>query len=358
MIKRLLVICLLIFVFVGLKAQPYGNEWLNYSQKYYKIKIAQNGVCRIDSATLSSAGIPLSSIDPRNFQLFNKGIEQYIYVQGESDGVFNTTDYIEFYAEKNDGQSDSVLYFNTVFVPNPYYSLISDTAVYFLTWNNSTNNKRMTQETDVSFSSYTPSSYFLKEEIQSFHGAYYEGETDAAGGTDCRYTKSEGWFDANVIVLGNTITHTVNTPYIYTSGPNAIITTVIVGASKDDGFINSSLPDHRLRIQYKGSSGVLPLSDVTFMGYDSKKFIYNLSPSLLGSVSTDFSYTSILDAGFLSNRTVVSYITIKYPHTYNLEGQNSFLMYVPDDASQLKSYLNINNFASSGTVRLYDLSNN
>ena len=72
MIKRLLVVCLIVFTTFQVKAQTYGNEWINYSQFYYKIKIAQNGVYRIDSATLAAAGIPLSSINPKNFQIFNR----------------------------------------------------------------------------------------------------------------------------------------------------------------------------------------------------------------------------------------------------------------------------------------------
>src|ERR1035437_8897680 len=144
MIKRLLFVCLLMLVFMGLKAQPYGNEWINYSQKYYKIKIAQNGIYRIDSATLAAAGISVNSINPHNFQIFNKGVQQYIFVKGDLDNAFNSGDFIEFYAEANDGKLDSLLYKNTSSIPNPYYSLINDKAVYYLKWNSSVTNNRMT----------------------------------------------------------------------------------------------------------------------------------------------------------------------------------------------------------------------
>ena len=96
MIKRLSVLFILFILFESqIKAQIYGNEWIAYGQSYYKIKIAQNGVYRIDSATLAGAGI--FGIDPRNIQLFNKGVQQYIYIKGESDGFINLGDYIEFY---------------------------------------------------------------------------------------------------------------------------------------------------------------------------------------------------------------------------------------------------------------------
>ena len=169
MIKRLLLaVCLIMFLTFQVKSQTYGNEWINYSQSYYKIKIAQNGVFRLDSLTLFNAGIP-SSINPKFFQIFNKGVQQYIYVEGESDNVFNSSDYIEFYAEKNDGSLDSLLYFNSNFVPNPYYSLINDTAVYFLTWNGLTTNNRMSIDTSSDYASYVPDNYFFKDVVSEFH---------------------------------------------------------------------------------------------------------------------------------------------------------------------------------------------
>ena len=101
------------------KAQPYGNEWINYSQKYYKFYIVADGVYRIDSASLANSWLNVSTLDPRNFQIFGRGKEIPIYVKGESDGVLNSGDYIEFYAQHNDGWLDSAVY-DTVGNPNPY----------------------------------------------------------------------------------------------------------------------------------------------------------------------------------------------------------------------------------------------
>ena len=69
-------------------AQNIGNEWINYSQKYYKFRITENGIVRISYAALANAGVPLSSINnPKNFQIFGRGQEQYIYVHNENTGV-------------------------------------------------------------------------------------------------------------------------------------------------------------------------------------------------------------------------------------------------------------------------------
>ena len=84
-------------------AQPYGNEWIDYSQNYYKIPISETGVYRISFQTLLAAGVPVTSVIPSNYQLFVKGEEVPIYIEGGTDGFFDVSDYIEFYGEKNDG---------------------------------------------------------------------------------------------------------------------------------------------------------------------------------------------------------------------------------------------------------------
>ena len=73
-------------------AQPYGNEWIDYStdRTYLKFYAGEKGVYRIDRATLEFAlqqiGKSVNNIDPRSFQVFAKGEEQYIHVAGAADG--------------------------------------------------------------------------------------------------------------------------------------------------------------------------------------------------------------------------------------------------------------------------------
>ncbi|ALJ01456.1 hypothetical protein DC20_13815 [Rufibacter tibetensis] len=120
----------------------YGNEWINYNQKYYKIKVPTTGIYRLDKAYLQAAGI--NGVDPRSFQLYRRGQEVSIHVEGEADGSFDANDFIEFYGEKNDGAMDRELYKDPVHHINPYYSLYTDTAAYFLTWS-TVPGKRMVQ---------------------------------------------------------------------------------------------------------------------------------------------------------------------------------------------------------------------
>lgn len=350
MIKHLLTVFFCCFILANLSAQSYGNEWIDYSQKYYKIKIAKNGIYRLDSVTLAKAGIPVSSIDARNFQLFNKGKELPIYIAGESDAVLNAADFIEFYGTKNDGELDTALYIYTPSLPNPYYSMVNDTSVYYLTWNASFTNKRMQLETDTSFASYPKASYFLRTELMENHENYYYGETDIVGSTDSRYVRSETW-GGPAFNLGGVDYYIMATTNRYLNGPDAVVKTKVIGASKDDNLINNNQPDHHLSIQFNTNT-----IDTLFFGYEANTFVKHVPVSSLTEGNTYVYYRSIADPGFSSNRSFVTYLTITYPHTFNLEAKTSYFMTIPDEASP-KTLLSFTNFNAPGIAHLYDLTN-
>ena len=148
MINKLINILLFLPLFVNAQLT---NDWINYDQNYFKFPIAEDGIYRIDFQQLVNAGVNVSSLDPRNFQIFAKGEEIPIYIQGESDGSFDSNDFIEFYGEKNTGWYDHVLFSDSAHVLNPYISMFTDTLYHFLTWNSSTNNFRMKDEVDLNF---------------------------------------------------------------------------------------------------------------------------------------------------------------------------------------------------------------
>ena len=66
------------------------------SKQRYKIHIKRPGVYVLNYNQLASAGLPLDSIDPKTFRLYNKGEQVAIHVHGEQDGRFDGSDYIEF----------------------------------------------------------------------------------------------------------------------------------------------------------------------------------------------------------------------------------------------------------------------
>jgi hypothetical protein len=345
--KILLLLYLLSAGFVNFCfSQTYNNEWINYSQSYYKVYVKENGMHRISYQTLANAGIPLGSIDPRSLQIFNKGEEQYIFVKGENDGVFHPQDYIEFYGKKNDGTADLPLYVQ----PPAYtdYSLFCDSAAYFITWNSSIHNRRFTIETDVNFNIYTPVPYFYKVSREIYPYQYYAGEILSSGATDPEYTRCEGWFDY-VINLGQSSVKNVPTPNRYITGPDAKLEYGVVGAS-DFAQLN---PDHHLKVIYPGGT-----FDTLYNGFNVLKNTRSIPMNMIGASTTNITFSVINDLGAGTDRCAIAYVQIKYTHAPTLGGNVVYNIVVPD-AIQNKANYSISNIGitSGDTVKLIDLSN-
>lgn len=171
-----------------------GHEWIQYAQPYLKISVAQDGIYRVSFQALQQAGF--TNGDPRKLQLFHRGKEQAIYVEGESDGALGSGDFIEFYGRRNDGTLDSTLYLIPAQQPHRYYNLFSDTTAYFLTAGSS-NGKRMV--------TYSASSGGLV--ARSFHWAEkllilresYSGGIDYGDAQKSSFDAGEGWMGAQVL---------------------------------------------------------------------------------------------------------------------------------------------------------------
>src|ERR1017187_8468735 len=100
--KNLLLLFLLALQVVS-KAQPYGSEWINYSQEYYKILVPTDGIYHIPASTLQPYIPGFLSITSSQFAIYHNGQQVPIYVA-------NNNAYIEFYGKHNIGDVDSFLY--------------------------------------------------------------------------------------------------------------------------------------------------------------------------------------------------------------------------------------------------------
>ncbi len=77
----------------------YGNEWIDYSQSYFKIPVAEDGIYRLNGSDLAAAGIPVSTVNANQYRLFYLGQELPIYVS--TTGNLSNSDYISFVGKKN-----------------------------------------------------------------------------------------------------------------------------------------------------------------------------------------------------------------------------------------------------------------
>ena len=174
LVKRVILVLLLGVLSLALPAQGqnvHGNEWINHNQVYYKIKVVQTGLYRIDYNYLNNLG--LAGADPRNFQMFRRGKEVPLYVAGESDGNLGQQDYIEFFGERNDGVLDRDQYKDPSYQVHQLSSMYTDTAAYFLTVS-PTKGKRM-QEVNPTINGRTPEPYHLQKAYYWLIQDYYPG---------------------------------------------------------------------------------------------------------------------------------------------------------------------------------------
>ncbi|MFM9051821.1 MAG: C25 family cysteine peptidase, partial [Bacteroidota bacterium] len=327
-------------------AQPFGNEWINYSQQYFKVKVSQNGIYRISRQTLLFAGVNVSGLDPRKYQLYCNGQQQFIHIEGEGDGVFDQNDFIEFYGKKNDGSLDTKLYANPDWQPNPYYSNFTDTAIYYLTWSPLGNGLRMDTTVDSAFSNYAVAPYCIKETFFQDPAEYNYGYNN----NSMDYTESEGWcrvfgYKAEQPNQGP-FPYTIQFPVrnVFTGGPVAEIEYSVGGINNLAHYLSVTFPGYTF-------------TD-TYYIQEHKTYRFSASASSLTLPTSNLILASSSNSGGSNDYQGFYYAKLRFPHTFDFENTNKFEFEVPDAIGQAKARLAITSFASGPNAPiLYDLTN-
>jgi hypothetical protein len=343
----------LLFLHFGATAQ-YGHEWIRPYQPYYKLKVVNTGVYRLDSALLASTGVLLSGIHSKRFQLYRNGVEQMIYVAGQNDGIFNQQDYIEFFGERNDGKLDSQLYVQSSDQPHQFASLFNDTAVYFLTILPDTSivvAKRFTQSVSDNFASFTSEAYFNHDVSIFPTNEYVDGINLNPGGekyNSSEYTDGEGWADFR-IGLGDAKTYVFNTPNYALAGGLPSIEAKVIGVS-DYVFGNPPNNHHvRLSVAKFETQAFTTVTDIVYKGYVSRKYSGTLNSSDFGSAKTLVKMDIVNDLAVASDFNCLSYIKLSYPRLYNLNGLSFQELMVLHTQGGIRSRLSLNGYGSGQT---------
>ncbi len=173
--------------------RPTTASWYNPANPYLKIYTAKDGVYRITGATLASAGLNLSGINPRTFKLFFKGREVPIRIIGEDDNQLDPTDIIEFIGYVNRGEPEPLLNPNSGLqtgTVTEYLNVHSDTCIFWLTWGGALG-RRMTDETAAPTNTTPQSTYRDTQHIER-DTIYVTGFTSFDSITTER-VPGEGW---------------------------------------------------------------------------------------------------------------------------------------------------------------------
>ncbi|MEP7168942.1 MAG: type IX secretion system sortase PorU [Bacteroidota bacterium] len=162
---------------------------------WFKIGVTGDGVYKITSDFLKRLGIDTTNLDPRNIKIFGNGggmlpvlnatpraddlVENAIEIAGESDGHFNSTDYILFFGQSPDRWNLDITDNNFHHTKN----LFSDTTFYFLTYDIGGLSKRISIQSSSSGSATAVNSFddhkFYENDLTNFikSGRKFYGES-------------------------------------------------------------------------------------------------------------------------------------------------------------------------------------
>ena len=346
---RLFLFLSLALAFWTINGQDYGNEWISFSSNandYIKFQTKDRGLYRIAASELTAVGVNLTQVNGANFQLFYRGEEVPIYVT--TPGPFTTNDYIEFFADKHDGEFDTQLFKNSKWQLHTYSSLFSDSSAFFLTWNNQTFNERMVATLNDLSNLPPKDSVYRHEEILLYESHFNQGKPFQIGGSSIPFNLSD--FEEGEGYTGATINSTsMNYVLPFSSSVEDSVDFEITIVGKSNRLALN--PDHHVRINLGGDT-----IDRYFDGYDVFKASKRISSAFMYSPNTNCIVEAVGDLYF-TDRIAVSNIKLGYKRSFNFNNSKDFKFNLDGDSASRK-YIEIESFNSlSSKSILYDLTN-
>ena len=347
--------------------QNYGNEWINYNQKYFKIKIGEQGIYHLDYTTLIDAAtemkISLGDVNPKKWQIFHLGKEIPIFVSGEADNQFNSYDYIEFYAKTNNGALDQELYLDPSFQAQTTRSLITDSSYYYLTYlpNASLSNGwHMQTYKFTNYNGYTPEPYFMAESNLTFNDYYNSGKPFDVAGYDTynpEYTMGEGFYgpafgfgQLNGIQYK---TEAINSKFVSTNGPLPLLSFTVAGTTDT----KNAVLDHHLTTSIStDNTNFVTIFDTLYGGYSIVKKSLNLPRNYFGSNNTYLKFQGEFMTAIPIQGHAIAEIDLKYPRVFDLDDNTTMSFNI--NASNDPRHIDWINYKSTRKKPVaYDLTN-
>ncbi len=247
------------------------------SGTWYKIKVNNSGIHKIDKAFLESCGINTLNLNPNNINIFGNGdgklpelnsvpstddlAKNAIYVAGESDGQFNDNDYILFYA-----WGPTRWYPNSTLTSFNYdQNIYSDYSYYFININPSESPLRITNinsSLGIITDNVSSYSYFTNHEVDTKSlvsgGQRWYGEE-----FDTELTKSFN-FDIPSIVNATPVNFSISLATNSSSSSTSTHKYLINGNQVYSANLPSAASDSYSRanvaFQFNANSSSIPLS--------------------------------------------------------------------------------------------------
>ena len=338
--RTIFILLVLLLTAASGKAQLYGNEWIDYNKTYYKFKVGKDGICHISKATLDAAAVP-STLNGTQFILYRDGVEVPIYTSTTS--TFGSSDYIEFYGQGANGALDRSMFKDTSWQADPKASLFTDTAAYFLTYDNGNTHARYIQNTNSIPATPPPAETgCLVTVAQHYKDNFIQGVSYS--GQDALYSSQfdlgEGYMHQQGVSFSSNTTVTLGTPNATGNGNAQINTTIIAVAS------TAIAPPIPFKISLNSqliADSILSLGSGTAA---VKKFSISAPASMLAASS---------DIQFAANYSTAvytaygnAYIELQYERNYDVSGLDNISFSLR--ANTNNQYLEFQNFNHGGTA--------
>ncbi len=344
---------LFIFFIISNISLAQNFNWITPNKAYLKLYIIEDGVYRLNKSDFINAGINPSAIDPRTIKVFFKGSEIPIYFSGQDNGVFDDTDFMDFYGQRNYGGNTiaykeqggtNVLDYTT----NEYYNMYSDTSVYWVGWDGA-NGLRYKNYNFFSPNAYSQNFFYTTVHFEK-DLIYSLGEKRSS--TDYRNfnnekVSGEGWYWREMN-RGNSVSDTFRTPFL---APDNQPCTLKVFAYPNS-YVDSIFNEHRLIVRVNGSV-VDTLKTDNYKRIDTTVIF---SSSLLSATSLNqlsFTYTG---AGTYVGVMFFDNFEISYPKKFDFDNSRIIFSTNNSDTSGVKYRISGYNGAQSHSV--YDVKNN
>ncbi|MBV6645331.1 MAG: hypothetical protein KI790_07765 [Cyclobacteriaceae bacterium] len=297
-------------------SQPYGNEWVETDQDYFKLKVAEDGWYRVNAVDLQTLGFPLSTVPASRIRMFRRGREMAINVNSNGDGTLN---FLEFYGQRNDGASDVDLYLTPESQPHQYYNLFADSATYFLTWSvGGANGLRTGFSSAKDNSGLSIESYHLLQDLTLQTSQYSEGFKYGFESTftSSFFDQAEGWTGPSISKNGNQEFNLILQDAVR-SGPVPTLEIVMIGDNTLSHRVEVAVGPDNLSLR---SLGFAEFSNRTSFKYQS-----SLSWDDIGVAGDLLVRLAVLGVSGQADRVSFAYVDVTYPSGYSLAGdQTSF----------------------------------
>lgn len=317
-----------------------------------KLYVINNGMYRLTKSDFVSAGINTATIDPRTIRLINKGIELPVHFEGESDGTFDDTDFMDFFGERNYG--GVLTYYNGLFdvkyTKDQYLNYYTDTNIYWVTWGGVHGLRYKTSP--LGSSSEYEFSYHYDNVHFEFDNLYSLGEN--LSNTDYRYfindlLQGEGWFWKKFL-FNNTLTHSYTFPDIIQDTAVPVYMNIWAYPGNQTHSITN---EHAFAFLVNGT----PVDTVYSNNLDIMDDTISFNSSLLLSGGNDFFFRYRPSVNFTSGFMYFDYFEIRYPRNFrfNSNGLSFVTQSQPNDTAS--KIFRISGYNGTNEINIYDVKN-